>query len=80
MGLAAIDQLGTLYDYYVSSLIPCLEAANYAIADPPSKGKFIDSYRQTAWNPYLYVPDFSQAAWYKLQTDGPQWPHGFYGY
>lgn len=72
--------LGKLYDYYLSTLIPCIEANGFEIPDPPSRATFIDTYLDTAWNPYAQIDGFSQAQWDKLNQDCPQWPSGFYGF
>jgi hypothetical protein len=74
------DRLKVLYDYYVSSLIPCLEAEGYAISDPPSKSVFIDQYQEASWSPYLDAMNpSSQQEWYRINAACPQWPVDFYG-
>ncbi len=74
------EQLGDLYDYYVESLIPCLDGKGYAVVDIPSRGTFVDSEYEQGWSPYQYVRDFDENEWLSVNEQCPQWPSGFYGY
>lgn len=55
------EELGRLYDYYVESLVPCLEAEGYSGFDAPSRDTYIESYgTESDWIAYtdiLYLVD-----------------------
>jgi hypothetical protein len=49
------DQIAVLYDYYRRSLVPCLEAAGFSVADVPTADGFAQPVtgQPGGWNPYL---------------------------
>ena len=47
------DQLGALWDYYSTSLRPCLAASGYRTWRPPDRADFIAPDGYHTWNPYL---------------------------
>lgn len=51
-------QIGTLYDYYVTEQVPCLEGLGVAVEPPPTRSDFIASYRAgPEWLPYLSLTE-----------------------
>jgi hypothetical protein len=75
------EQLGELYDYYLSGLIPCLADRGYPTTDVPSKGTFVANYASEGWNPYQQsAPLMAQDEWTRVNQECPQWPSGFYGF
>lgn len=75
------EQLGTLYDYYQSGLIPCLAERGYPVEDVPSKETFVANYAAEGWNPYTQVaPLIPPTDWAAMNDACPQWPSGFYGF
>jgi hypothetical protein len=65
-------QLSTLYDYYVTELVPCLEAEGYPTSPPPSRQSYIDSYTTEPWNPYTEVPGMPEPRWFHINEVCPQ--------
>ncbi|MGO1594775.1 MAG: hypothetical protein ACTHW1_10875 [Ancrocorticia sp.] len=48
------EALDTLYDYDISTVVPCLEELGYVVEEPPSKESWVDAMvvEGIAWNPY----------------------------
>lgn len=67
------EQLGKLYDYYVTELVPCLEGEGYSTPPAPSRQSFVDNHLTEPWIVYDDVPDsLSESAWYRLNEVCPQ--------
>jgi hypothetical protein len=50
------EELGRLYDFYVGSLVPCLEAEGYSGFEPPSLDTYVESYgTESEWMPYTDI-------------------------
>lgn len=76
------DRLGVLYEYYVKTLTPCLEAQGYSVTPAPSKSTFIDTYYDKTWTPYVDLNNAfvgTQAEWDRINGACPQWPENFFG-
>jgi hypothetical protein len=66
-------QWGLLFDYYVTTLVPCLSTFGYEIPDPPSRTAFIENHGagDAAWAPYMFV-DAGAENWDELNATCPQ--------
>ena len=53
--VATKDQIGQIYDYFVTELTPCLEREGQAIDAPPGRQYFVDNWPHAGWNPYFSV-------------------------
>lgn len=53
------DALAKVYDWYVNTSVPCLQAAGVDVTPPPSKSTFVETmYTKSgaAWTPWMSVP------------------------
>lgn len=74
------SQLAYLYRYYVQRLVPCLEAEGYAISNPPTWQRFLETYGATSpWSPYSDVLENVEQRWIVINELCPQHPEGLYG-
>jgi hypothetical protein len=50
-------ELDYLYEYFREVTVPCVEAAGYAVVDPPTRQEFLDPgpYSLDQWSPFDYV-------------------------
>lgn len=49
-------QLGMVYDYYASTLVPCLESHGYAAPPLPTREVFVSEYgKPTMWHPSAFL-------------------------
>lgn len=71
-------QLSYLYDYFSTTVIPCLRAADVAVDDVPSREEFIEGSRGKiyAWLPYGSL-DHSPLDRYMILEKCPAYPDGF---
>ena len=69
-------ELSYLYDYYTGTLTKCLKGQGYQVAEPPSRGTFIDNYYSSTagWTPYQNVDAPTPAAWKSVNEKCPQTP------
>lgn len=68
------SDLRRLYDYYVSSLLPCLEQAGFEVDAAPGVESFLDSYEFDPWLPYSAVQSQSAEQWTAINRSCPQYP------
>jgi hypothetical protein len=82
LNLFSKAQLRYLYDYYETSVIPCLRAAGVPVTDVPSEGDFLtDGNGQlfySAWTPYGGLQG-SVVDEYIYYERCPNYPDGFLG-
>ncbi len=73
------EQIDLVYDYYVDTLIPCLEREGYPVDDPPSRALFRDTYEtEDRWMPYEVLLGSSQSEWDRVGGICPQMPSASY--
>ncbi len=73
--IATKDQIGQIYDYFVTELTPCLEREGHAIDAPPSRQFFVDNWPHAGWNPYFSVDTSDPARTTILEEKCPPvWP------
>ena len=53
------EQRDYLYDYYLTSLVPCLELQGVHIEDPPTREEFAETGVGVGWNPYYAMDALS---------------------
>jgi len=71
----SIEQIALLYEYYVDTLKPCLEAEGYEIEQPPSLETFAATlYEDSSWHPYNSVPLIRREEQHRLQQKCPMIP------
>lgn len=48
------DEIARLYDHYVNTSMPCIEALGHSVPEPPTKETWIDQYMNgnQIWSPY----------------------------
>jgi hypothetical protein len=68
------SDLRRLHDYYVSTLIPCLEQAGFTVDPAPSLESFLNSYQSNPWIPYTAVQGQSTEDWDAINKSCPQYP------
>jgi hypothetical protein len=79
MNLFSDAQLGFLYDYYQTSVIPCLRSAGVKVVDVPSLQDFeetANSQLYSAWSPYAELTA-STLDRYIYSERCPNYPEGF---
>lgn len=69
-------QKRAMYQYTVSTLIPCLEEEGFRITDVPTQETFVDTFDTRPWWPYeqLDISSMSQNEIDELNTRCPQTP------
>ena len=72
------EQLSYLYDYFESTVIPCLKAADVAVDDIPSRDEYIEGSRGKiyAWQPYGSLEN-TPLDRYVVVEKCPAYPDGF---
>ena len=71
------DQLGALYDWYLSESVECLEREGISVAPAPSRQRFVESYFTVeGWYPYASVDamGMGNSEWNALNASCPQSP------
>lgn len=53
------EQRDYLYDYYLESLVPCLELQGVRVEDPPTREEFAATGIGIGWNPYYAMDALS---------------------
>jgi hypothetical protein len=81
LNLFSEEQLSYLYDYFETTVIPCLKAADVAVDDIPTRAEYIDGSRGKlfAWLPYGSL-DNTPLDRYVVVEKCPAYPDGFTGY
>ena len=79
VNLFSVEQLNYLYDYYVTSAVPCLRAAGVRVPEVPSREEFVDGANEqlySTWSPYGGLTGSALAGY--IDTDRcPTYPDGF---
>jgi hypothetical protein len=72
----AANELGFLYDYYQSSLAPCLGGFGYPLLAPPSRRDFVASGGN--WSPWdaVFTPFLDVSEIRQLSINCPMYPPG----
>jgi hypothetical protein len=80
LNLFSEEQLNYLYDYFESTVIPCLRAADVPVEDIPSRQEYIEGSRGKvyAWTPYGALGNTSLDR-YVVTEKCPAYPDGFRG-
>lgn len=69
------DEIGLLYDYFVTDLIPCLEGNGYSIPNAPSREVFVEQFgSQGPWLPYNFVFPGGPEEDRQLRAECPEYP------
>lgn len=75
-------QLEHLYDYFLDTLKPCLEAEGYGTPPAPSLQQFLEAYNDGGgWNTYAEVAaaGLPPGEWARINAECPQIPDDLYG-
>ena len=80
LNLYSEEQLSYLYDYFETTVIPCLKAADVAVEDIPTRAEYIEGSRGKvyAWLPYGSL-EHTPLDRYVVVEKCPAYPDGFLG-
>lgn len=70
-------RLTALYEYYVTTLTPCLEGRGHEVSEPPPLDEFLDQFETDPWVPFAEAADETAGdpeAWFLLESSCPQTP------
>lgn len=75
------EEAAYLYRYLLNTVVPCLEAEGYSVADVPSDGTFKDQLDSgSEWSPFDTLDPGSEEEFTFLTKTCPGKPAGFRGY